>query len=60
MNLKKSTSKTQSKSHKKSALVSDSVGSYEKHPFFIKKAAAAKAFLLRVGLPKEFASKKHA
>jgi len=60
MNVKKNTTKTQSKAHTKSAIVSDSVGNYEKHPFFIKKAAAAKALLLKVGLPKELAKKKHA
>jgi hypothetical protein len=41
-----------------SAIVSDSVGNYEKHPFFIKKTAAAKALLLKVGLPKELTNKK--
>ena len=34
--------------------VSDEVGNYEKHPFFVKKANAAKAFLKKVGLPKDF------
>ena len=34
--------------------VSDDVGNYEKHPFFVKKANAAKAFLKKVGLPKDF------
>lgn len=38
-------------------IVTDAVGSYEKHPFFIKKAAAAKALLLKVGLPKELSKK---
>lgn len=37
--------------------VSPSVGNYEKHPFFVKKATAAKALLLEVGLPKELSSK---
>ena len=40
------------------ASVSESVGNYEKHPFFIKKAAAAKALLTQVGLPKQLTSKK--
>ena len=49
------------KTHKKhSAIVSDSVGNYEKHPFFVRKVAAAKALLLKVGLPKELAKKTHA
>ena len=37
--------------------VSDTVGNYEKHPFFVKKAAIAKAYLSKVGLPKQLASK---
>ena len=45
-------------SQKKDAIVSESVGNYEKHPFFIKKAAAAKALLTQVGLPKQLTSKK--
>jgi hypothetical protein len=31
--------------------VSDAVGNYEKHPFFVKKAALAKTYLPKVGLP---------
>ncbi len=59
MNLKSSnTTNTKSKAHKNN--ISDSVGSYEKHPFFIKKASAAKTLLLKVGLPKELAKKSHA
>ena len=38
----------------------DEVGNYEKHPFFIKKAAAAKAFLHKVGLPNQLAQKTKA
>jgi hypothetical protein len=50
---------TKEKAFKKtSAIVSDSVGNYEKHPYFIKKTASAKALLLKVGLPKELTSKK--
>lgn len=45
-------------SKKNRAVVSDSVGNYEKHPFFIKKVAAAKALLLEVGLPKQLTKKK--
>ncbi len=37
--------------------VSEVVGNYDKHPFFVKKANEAKAFLAKVGLPKELASK---
>ena len=39
--------------------VSEAVGNYEKHPFFIKKAAIAKAHLSKVGLPKQLTSKVH-
>ncbi len=39
------------------ATVSDKVGNYEKHPFFVKKKAAAKAFLKKVGLPVAMVSK---
>lgn len=60
MNLKAKNTNTSSKVPKKSAVVSDGVGNYEKHPFFIKKAAAAKALLLKVGLPKQLAKKSHA
>ena len=61
MSLKEKNKATKAKSHKKSnAVVSDSVGSYEKHPFFIKKALAAKEFLLKVGLPKQLSKRAHA
>ena len=40
------------------AIISDTVGNYGKHPFFVKKAEEAKAFLKATGLPKELA-KKH-
>jgi hypothetical protein len=36
-----------------SATLDSSVGSYEKHPFFLKKAKAAKALLDEVGLPEK-------
>ena len=42
------------------AIVADEVGSYEKHPFFIKKTTAAKTLLKKVGLPKQFSKKTHA
>jgi hypothetical protein len=48
----------QKTSKKKDVIVSESVGNYEKHPFFIKKAVAAKALLSEVGLPKQLITKK--
>ena len=42
---------------KMGAVVSDHVGNYEKHPFFVKKANEEKAFLKAVGLPKELVRK---
>jgi hypothetical protein len=39
------------------AIVSDKVGNYETHTFFVNKAAKAKAFLKKVGLPKQLAAK---
>ena len=59
MNSKGKNSTVSSKTHRSSAVVSDTIGSYEKHPFFIKKAAAAKAILHKVGLPKQLAKKSH-
>ena len=38
--------------------VDKSVGNYEKHPFFVKKANDAKTLLTTVGLPKKFAKAK--
>lgn len=35
----------------KAAIVSSTIGNYEKHPFFVKKREQAKAFLKKVGLP---------
>jgi len=43
------------KSKKAFAVVDTKVGNYEKHPFFVKKANAAKALLKEVGLPKQLA-----
>jgi hypothetical protein len=43
---------------KNGGVIDSSVGNYEKHPFFIKKANEAKALLKKVGLPKEL-SKNH-
>jgi hypothetical protein len=51
---KKSHSATKSKP---TTTVSKSVGNYERHPFFVKKAAGVKALLLEVGLPKQLTSK---
>lgn len=56
----KSSTKSSSKSQKDAVIVSDQVGNYEKHPFFIKKANAAKNLIATVGLPKELTKKAHA
>lgn len=37
----------------KKAIISDKVGNYENHPFFVEKTKAAKEFLDKVGLPEE-------
>lgn len=47
------------KSGNGSAVVSENVGNYEKHPFFVKKAASAKELLLKTGLPKQLTKKAH-
>jgi hypothetical protein len=39
------------------AIISDKVGNYENHPFFVKKAEEAKAFLDKAGIPKELLKK---
>jgi len=50
--------KDQKKPYKKTgAIVSANVGNYETHPFFIKKAKKAKAYLKTAGLPKQFVIK---
>jgi hypothetical protein len=41
------------KKKKISATIDNSVSNYEKHPFFVKKAKAAKEILDDVGLPKK-------
>ena len=51
MSLKKKSTKKAAIS-KTSAIISDQVGNYEHHPFFVKKAEKAKAFLNANGLPK--------
>lgn len=40
-------------------IVDKSVGNYEKHPFFVKKANEAKAVLKAVGLPKNLPKAKY-
>jgi hypothetical protein len=50
--------KTGTKNKKTFAVVDNNVGNYEKHPFFVKKANAAKALLKAVGLPKQLAKAK--
>jgi hypothetical protein len=62
MSLKEKKVTSKKKATKKAvAVLSDNVGNYEKHPFFIKKVAAAKALLQEVGLPKQLTrSKAHA
>jgi hypothetical protein len=47
-----------SKRKKTFAIIDPKVGNYEKHPFFVKKANEAKAFLKKVGLPKKLANTK--
>jgi hypothetical protein len=50
--------KSRTKKNKILGVVSKSVGNYEKHPFFVKKANEAKALLKVVGLPKKLARAK--
>lgn len=50
--------KAGAKNKKAFAVIDSKVGNYEKHPFFIKKANAAKALLKAVGLPKQLAKAK--
>lgn len=44
--------KTNAENKKVYATISSKVGSYEKHPFFVKKAKETKALIEMVGLPK--------
>jgi hypothetical protein len=39
------------------AVMKASVGNYEKHPFFVKKANEVSALIERVGLPESFKTK---
>jgi hypothetical protein len=50
--------KNTAKAKKILGVVDKSVGNYEKHPFFVKKANEAKAFLKAVGLPKNLPKAK--
>lgn len=45
---------------KTGAIISDRVGNYEHHPFFVRKAEKAKAFIEAHGMPKEFEKKTQA
>jgi hypothetical protein len=56
MPLKKKSTKKASIA-KTNAIISDQVGNYEHHPFFVKKAEKAKAFLNANGLPKGLSGK---
>ena len=50
--------KDQKKPSKKAgAIVSANVGNYETHPFFVKKAKKAKAYINAAGLPKQLVTK---
>jgi hypothetical protein len=40
------------------AIVTNEVGNYEKHPFFVKKANEAKELLQKIGLPKVLPEQK--
>jgi hypothetical protein len=50
--------KSNTKTKKANTVIDSKVGNYEKHPFFVKKANAAKALLKAVGLPKQLAKAK--
>ncbi len=50
--------KATTKNKKAFAVVDNNVGNYEKHPFFVKKANAAKALLKSVGLPAQLTKAK--
>ena len=50
--------KAKTKKAKPFGVVDNSVGSYAKHPFFVKKANEMKALIKEVGLPKEITRKK--
>ena len=54
---KKQAGKRSAKSQKP-PVISNDVGNYEKHPFFVKKVNAAKEFLAHAGVPKQFVKKQ--
>ena len=55
----KDAKKTKKVSGKKThAIIDPSVGNYEKHPFFVKKANEMKELINKVGLPKDLLVKK--
>jgi hypothetical protein len=60
MNLKTKNKSNTKKIPTKKSSASDTVGNYEKHPFFIKKANSVKNLLLEVGLPKDLIKRNHA
>ena len=58
MNTKTTNSKTKTSLHTQFRMQSnDVVGSYEKHPFFVKKVASAKVIINSTGLPKQLNKK---
>lgn len=46
--------KVKDSSAKFGGIITDKVGNYGNHPFFLKKAEDAKAFLEKAGLPESF------
>ena len=50
--------KNNTKKKKVFAVVDSTIGNYEKHPFFVRKANEAKALLKAVGLPKKLSKAK--
>jgi len=51
--VRKSSAKSQ-----KPPVITNAVGNYEKHPFFVKKVNEAKEFLAHAGVPKQFVKKE--
>ena len=56
--MKKKESDSTVKKATKTAIVSNEVGSYEKHPYFVRKREAAKAFLKKAGVPAALVKKR--
>ena len=46
-------------SKKAEPIIDNSIANYEAHPFFVKKANAAKALLSKVGIPKQLQKEAH-